>query len=69
MMDLGDREIKEICGIDIFQRVGERGVEKIVVEREAGQMAEVPWLEVWKDNEVWRRYNAQALDYVGYKMD
>ncbi len=68
-MELDDQPIK---GITLslpgyaWYGVGNRDVEKITLGRESGQMAAVPWFEVWKNGKIWRRVNAAMVEEVHY---
>ena len=44
-------------------RVGEGGVTKIVVYKEAGQCATVPWAAIYKGEFLWKR-----VDLVGFMV-
>lgn len=46
-------------------RVG-RGCDSIIVVMENGQMARVPWLEVWKDGRLLSKWNAAKVQGVEY---
>ena len=41
--------------------VGAVGVTSIVVSMENGQMATVPWFEVWKGNSLFAKYNGASI--------
>ena len=47
-----------------YYRVGWRGVNSIVAYGEPGQMAEVPWLAVYKDNVMVARIPAHAAEII-----
>jgi len=40
--------------------------DSIVVSMEAGQMAGVPWFEVWKDGKMISKWNAAKCEGVAY---
>lgn len=47
-------------------QVGMSGVTCIRVVQVAGNGAYVPWLEVWRGDNVWMRYNANQMGWVEY---
>ncbi len=50
-----------------WHRVGENGVTRISVFDENGEMAHVPWFEVWKGNALYARVNAKYVCEVRYQ--
>ncbi len=50
---------------DSVIRVGEQ-CDSIIVSMESGQMAGVPWFEVWRDGKLISKWNAAACEGVGY---
>lgn len=55
------RKIALIDGPDIYAAVGENGITDIVVYKEAGEMAYVPWLAVYKGREILFRLPARMV--------
>ena len=54
------------CDISKYTwRIGKDAVTKIEVYEETGQMSYVPWIAIWKNNEVVLRMDAQGKS-VGY---
>jgi hypothetical protein len=47
--------------------VGRYGVTKISVVDENGEMAHVPWFEVWKDDALYARVNSKYVSEVLYQ--
>ena len=49
-------------------QVGSRGVSRIVVSMEYGQMAGVPWFNVWTANDahLMAKVNAAAVEFVEF---
>ena len=44
-----------------YARVGSKGVTKIIAYDEAGEMAPVPWLAVYKGDKLWNRIAARHV--------
>jgi hypothetical protein len=49
-----------------FIRVG-KNCDSIIVSMENGQMAPVPWFEVWKEGKLVSKWNAAQTEGVQYK--
>ena len=47
--------------------LGSGGITKIIAYAEAGEMSNVPWFEVWKDEVIYSRVNAAKVAQVEYK--
>jgi hypothetical protein len=50
---------------DTVIKVGEQ-CDSIIVSMESGQMAGVPWFEVWKDGKIISKWNAAKCEGVLY---
>lgn len=67
------KDTRPICQIVIggdvqmSHTVGRYGVTKISVVDENGEMAHVPWFEVWKDDALYCRVNAAYVSEVLYQ--
>lgn len=67
------KDTRTICQIVInadyqcSQTVGRYGVTKVSVFDEHGEMAHVPWFEVWKGNALYARVNARFVSEVLYQ--
>ncbi|MCP5080006.1 MAG: hypothetical protein GY951_18420 [Psychromonas sp.] len=58
-------EVQGICfSDDSIIKVGEGPCDNITVSMENGQMAEVPWFEVWVDGKVISKWNGAQIDGV-----
>ena len=66
------KESREIQSVEMMGnygsswRVGRDNVTKIAPYGEPGQGAEVPWLAVYKGDDVAFRINCAAVEYIGY---
>lgn len=63
--------IKSVCTIgENFKlwNVGERGITKIIPYREAGQMAHVPWLAIYRGDNIVLRVNCIAVEFIEYDV-
>lgn len=49
--------------------VGKSKCTRIVVVMETGQMARVPWFEVWKDGKSVAKYNGALVEGIEYAPD
>ena len=47
--------------------VGRDGITKIEVYLENGQMAQVPWLAVYRGDSIATRVNCAAVEWIDYK--
>jgi len=65
------KEGEKLAGIyfedEQILKVGEH-CDSIVVSMETGQMAYVPWFEVWKDGKIVSKWNAAKCAGVLYKQ-
>jgi len=66
MFKQGELLKKIVVNETTFIQVGTH-CDKIIVEMENGQMAEVPWFEVWNDGKVSSRWNAALCLAAIYK--
>lgn len=49
-----------------FMAVGKEGITKIAPYTENGQMAAVPWLAIYKGDDIIVRVNCAAVEYIFY---
>ena len=61
-----EREIEAINdhAAQVTHAVGLKGITKIEVYRERGEMSNVPFLAIWKDGFLWMRTDARNKDVV-----
>jgi hypothetical protein len=62
------KEIKSISKEWFSLMVGEDGITEFVPYYESGQMAEVPWIAIYKGDEIISRIDATGL-YIQYFED
>lgn len=72
MAQADEREIKSICAVDytrftVSEHDDFQSCERITRRTENGQMAAVPWFDVWRDGEVMASVNAAHVVVVRYQ--
>lgn len=67
MLSKDTRPIRSIKLANNWHKVGEDEVTRISAVDENGEMAHVPWFEVWKGSRLYARVNSRFVSEVFYE--